>query len=51
MQVPQTKLSDQGHQALLEAYLKTLNLPMFLEHYQAYAALRSIPGTVLAGSV
>src|SRR5216110_100205 len=43
MQLSQTKLSDQGHQALLEAYLKTLNLPMFLEHYQAYAkdAMRS----------
>jgi IstB-like ATP binding protein len=43
MQLSPTKLSDQGHQALLEAYLKTLNLPMFLEHYQAYAkdAMRS----------
>src|SRR5579885_952170 len=26
-----------GHQALLEAYLRTLKLPMFLHHYQAYA--------------
>src|SRR2546421_9032835 len=43
MQLPQTLLKDQGHQALLEAYLKALNLPMFLEHYQAYAkdAMRS----------
>jgi DNA replication protein DnaC len=43
MQLPQTPSKDQGHQALLEAYLKALNLPMFLEHYQAYAkdAMRS----------
>ena len=27
----------QGHQAMLEAHLRTLRLPMFLEHYQAYA--------------
>src|SRR6266699_3763285 len=43
MQLPQTPVRDQGHQALLEAYLKALNLPMFLEYYQAYAkdAMRS----------
>lgn len=29
--------NQQGHQALLEAYLRTLKLPMFLEYYQAYA--------------
>lgn len=33
MQAP----SQQGHQALLEAYLRALKLPMFLHHYQAYA--------------
>jgi DNA replication protein DnaC len=26
-----------GHQAVLEGYLRTLKLPMFLHHYQAYA--------------
>lgn len=31
MQLPQTPPKEQGHQALLEAYLKALNLPMFLE--------------------
>lgn len=43
MQLPQPPLKEQGQQALLEAYLKALNLPMFLEHYQAYAkdAMRS----------
>ncbi len=43
MQLPQTPAKEQGYQALLEAYLKVLNLPMFLEHYQAYAkdAMRS----------
>jgi len=33
MQAPESR----GHQALLEAYLRTLKLPMFLHHYQAYA--------------
>src|SRR5258708_14393123 len=35
MQSPNPK--DQGYQALLESYLRTLNLPTFLEQYQAYA--------------
>lgn len=35
---PNVDRSDhQGHQALLEAHLRALKLPMFLEHYQAYA--------------
>ena len=43
MQSPQPNFKDQDHRALLEAYLKALNLTMFLEHYQAYAkdAMRS----------
>jgi DNA replication protein DnaC len=43
MQSPHPHFKEQDHRALLEAYLKTLNLPMFLEHYQAYAkdAMRS----------
>lgn len=28
---------SQDHQALLEAYLRALNLPMFLQLYQVYA--------------
>ena len=28
---------NQDHQALLEAYLRALNLPMFLQLYQSYA--------------
>lgn len=35
MQAP--VLKEQGQQTLLEAYLRTLDLAMFLEHYQAYA--------------
>lgn len=34
---PHPNFKDQDHRALLEAYLKALNLEMFLEHYQAYA--------------
>lgn len=35
---PNLDRSDhQGHQAMLEACLRILKLPMFLEHYQAYA--------------
>jgi DNA replication protein DnaC len=44
MQSPSSpRVPDQDHQALLEGYLKALNLSMFLEHYQAYAkdAMRS----------
>jgi DNA replication protein DnaC len=43
MQLPHPDFKDQDHRALLEAYLKELNLPMFVEHYQAYAkdAMRS----------
>lgn len=43
MQGPAPHFQDHDHRALLEAYLKELNLPMFLEHYQAYAkdAMRS----------
>lgn len=29
--------TTQDHQALLEAYLRALNLPMFLQLYQSYA--------------
>jgi DNA replication protein DnaC len=36
MQAP-TLSSEQGHQALLESYLRSLDLSMFLDHYQAYA--------------
>jgi DNA replication protein DnaC len=36
MQAP-TRQAEQGHQALLEAYLRSLDLSMFLEHYQSYA--------------
>jgi len=36
MQAPTLK-SEQGHQALLESYLRSLDLSMFQEHYQAYA--------------
>lgn len=32
-----TVLKEQGQQALLESYLRDLDLSMFLEHYQAYA--------------
>src|SRR6266566_2347890 len=43
MQSPHPNFKEQDHRALLEAYLKALNLTMFLEHYQAYAkdAMRS----------
>lgn len=36
-------IQNQGQQALLEAYLRALGLPMFLHHYQPYAkdAMRS----------
>lgn len=38
MQLPAKSSPVQtGHQAVLEAYLRTLKLPMFLHHYQAYA--------------
>jgi DNA replication protein DnaC len=33
----QTVMKEQGHQALLETYLRTLDLGAFLENYQAYA--------------
>lgn len=33
----QTLLKEQGQQVLLETYLRTLDLPMFFEHYQGYA--------------
>lgn len=33
----QPTATTQDHQALLEAYLRTLNLPMFLQLYQSYA--------------
>jgi DNA replication protein DnaC len=36
MQAPTVK-SEQGHQALLESYLRSLDLSMFLQQYQAYA--------------
>ncbi len=36
MQAP-TRQAEQGHQALLEAYLRSLDLSMFLHHYQSYA--------------
>jgi len=36
MQAP-TLSSEHGHQALLESYLRSLDLSMFLDHYQAYA--------------
>jgi DNA replication protein DnaC len=35
MQAP--TLKEQGQQALLDHYLRTLDLSMFMEHYQAYA--------------
>jgi DNA replication protein DnaC len=31
------RTDHQGHQAMLEAHLRSLKLSMFLEHYQAYA--------------
>ena len=38
MQLPAKPSPAQtGHQAVLEAYLRALKLPMFLHHYQAYA--------------
>lgn len=34
---PPARYAEPGHQALLETYLRALDLPMFLEYYQTYA--------------
>src|SRR5579883_500163 len=50
MQLSTPHLQDHDHRALLEAYLKELNLPMFLEHYQAYAKMPCVRGNLRSAS-